>query len=106
VSDHPAPSNRKWKLALVAVLVAAPLLGVLGGAWAAQTFPDVPPSNTFYKEIQWGAANNIINGYTNGKFVSRFRILAQFRGLQSWGWRLGRCRWGTSSRGLRGVGGC
>jgi hypothetical protein len=28
----------------------------------------VPPSNIFYDEIEWGAANGIINGYTNGKF--------------------------------------
>jgi hypothetical protein len=68
MSDHPAPSNRKWKIALVAVMATAPLLGALGGAWAAQTFPDVPPSNIFYDEIEWGAANGIINGYTNGKF--------------------------------------
>jgi hypothetical protein len=64
----PTGSNRKWKIALVAVLVTAPLLGAVGGAWAAQTFPDVPPNHTFYKEVEWGAAHNIINGDTNGKF--------------------------------------
>jgi hypothetical protein len=63
-----APSNRKWKIALVAAIVAGPTLGALTTAWAAQTFPDVPPSNTFYDEIEWGAAHTIINGYTNGKF--------------------------------------
>ena len=38
--------------------------------------------------------------------VSRFRNLAQFRGWESWVWRSGRRLGGTSSRGLRGVGGC
>jgi hypothetical protein len=32
MSDHPAQSNRKWKIALVAVLVTAPFMGALGGA--------------------------------------------------------------------------
>jgi hypothetical protein len=62
------PANRRWKAALIAALVAGPLVGALGTAWAVQTFPDVPPGHIFHEEIEWGAANGIINGYTNGNF--------------------------------------
>lgn len=61
-------SNRKWKIALIAAIVTGPLLGALGTAWAVQTFPDVPEPHIFHDEIEWGAANGIINGYTNGNF--------------------------------------
>jgi hypothetical protein len=61
-------ANRAWKIALVAAIVTGPLLGALSAAWAVQTFPDVPPGHIFHEEIEWGAANGIINGYTNGNF--------------------------------------
>ena len=55
-------------MALVAALVAGPLVGALGTAWAVQTFPDVPPTHIFHEEVEWGAANGVINGYNNGDF--------------------------------------
>jgi hypothetical protein len=63
-----APANRTWKIALVVAIVLGPSLGVLGSAWAQQTFPDVPPNHTFFEEIEWGAAHGIINGFNNGTF--------------------------------------
>jgi len=33
-----------------------------------QTFPDVPPTSTFYTEIEWMAANNITTGFDDGNF--------------------------------------
>jgi hypothetical protein len=61
-------SNRGRRAAIVAAVVLVPALGLVGSAWATQTFSDVPPTHPFYAEIEWGAANGIINGFDDGTF--------------------------------------
>ena len=69
MSTEPTRSTHRWKLALVAALVAGPMLGAaVGSAWAAQTFPDVPPNHTFYEEVEWGSKHDVINGFPDGTF--------------------------------------
>ncbi len=47
----------------VAIVVAAP-----PAARAASSFPDVPPSHTFYTHISWLADQGITYGYADGSF--------------------------------------
>lgn len=61
-------TNRSRRAAIVAAIVLVPSLGLVGSAWAAQTFTDVPPDHPFYAEIEWGAASGVIEGYPDGTF--------------------------------------
>jgi transposase len=62
---------------------------------------DVAPALLETKGVGYHSAATLLNAA-----VSRVRILAQFRGFQSWGWRTGRRRLASSSRGPRGAGWC
>lgn len=60
-------TRRKRTSVIVAVAVAA-LLVIAGVAYAAGVFPDVAAGDTHTAAIEWAAAHNIVNGYTNGNF--------------------------------------
>lgn len=53
-------------LALVVVLAMAPVAST--PSQAAQEFPDVPRSSTFYTHIVWLSEEGITSGYANGDF--------------------------------------
>lgn len=60
--------TRRRLAALVAALFVVPAVVAGGTAWAADSFSDVPSSHVFYDEIEWGAANGIVNGYPDDTF--------------------------------------
>lgn len=57
---------------LLLVAVMAALVGGVAGAVASaqvvQSFSDVPMAHPFHTEIEWGAANGIVDGYADGTF--------------------------------------
>lgn len=67
------------RAALAALAATAMAGGVIGSgvAWATQAFTDVPPTNPFYDEIEWGAANGIVNGYPDGSFKPAGNVTRQ-----------------------------
>lgn len=56
---------------LVAAAVCCTVSGLFGGAVVlavSQTFADVTPTNPFFDEVEWAAANGIVEGYGDGTF--------------------------------------
>jgi len=69
-------SKRKAAGAILAVAMVA-AIGGGGTALAVQSFTDVPPSHPFASEIEWAAANGIVNGYPDGTFQPSANVTRQ-----------------------------